>query len=130
MSLTEAKFGHFTLTPSSIVSPRADGRGHTSISEAAAQGHEDVIRLLLTEGANPNALNDSNRSAIWRACYNGHVGALTLLLEAGADPLFRDKVSFTHKAFVTFGGCLYYFFLRGSSVLIVSHSCTVSGTTV
>lgn len=69
-----------------------DGRGHTSVSEAAAQGHEDILRLLLAEGANPNALNDSGRSGLWRACYNGHIGTLTLLLEAGADASFRDKV--------------------------------------
>ncbi|CAM9139931.1 unnamed protein product [Scytosiphon promiscuus] len=71
----------------------ADGRGHTSISEAAAQGHESVICLLLAEGANPNALNDNGRSPLWRSCYNGHVAAVRLLLEAGADPSFRDKVS-------------------------------------
>lgn len=73
---------------------RTDGRGHTSISEAAAQGHEDLIRMLLAEGANPNTLNDSGRSALWRSCYNGHVGALKVLLEAGADPSFRDKVGY------------------------------------
>lgn len=78
---------------SSYVANVTDGRGHTSISEAAAQGHDDLIRLLLAEGANPNALNDSGRSALWRSCYNGHTGALKLLLEAGADPSFRDKVS-------------------------------------
>lgn len=77
-----------------LIIPHAciDGRGHTSVSEAAAQGHEDILRLLLAEGANPNALNDSGRSGLWRACYNGQVGTLTLLLEAGADPSFRDKV--------------------------------------
>lgn len=75
--------------------PRTDGRGHTSISEAAAQGHADLIRLLLAEGANPNTLNDSGRSALWRSCYNGHAGTLKVLLEAGADPSFRDKVGYT-----------------------------------
>lgn len=70
----------------------SDGRGHTSISEAAAQGHENVIRLLLAEGANPNAINDTGRSALWRACYNGHMGAVTILLQAGAESSVRDKV--------------------------------------
>lgn len=86
----------FRITRSVVLDTPADGRGHTSISEAAAQGHEDVIKMLLAEGADPNALNDSGRSALWRSCYNGHVGALTLLLEAGADPSFRDKVCRLH----------------------------------
>lgn len=63
------------------------------MSEAAAQGHEDIIRLLLGEGANPNALNDVGRSGLWRACYNGHIAAVTILLGVGADPSFRDKVN-------------------------------------
>lgn len=71
---------------------QADGRGHTSLSEAAAQGHEDIIHLLLKEGANPNALNDVGRSGLWRACYNGHLNVVLILLEAGADPSFRDQV--------------------------------------
>ena len=83
------------LLVASIHLLRADGRGHTCISEAAAQGHEDLIKFLLAEGANPNALNDSGRSALWRSCYNGHVGALKILLEAGADPSFRDRVGVT-----------------------------------
>lgn len=53
-----------------------------------------MIRLLLAEGGDPNVLNDTGRSALWRACYNGHASTLRVLLEAGADPSFRDRVRF------------------------------------
>lgn len=101
------------VLPTYLMLPQADGRGHTSISEAASQGHEDVMRLLLAEGANPNALNDSGRSALWRACYNGHVGALTLLLEAGANPSFRDKVGATSDAGMCWDTALFVFSING-----------------
>jgi ankyrin repeat protein len=70
-----------------------DGRKHTALSEAACQGHIDVVKFLLENGADPNALNDNGRSPLWRASFNGHVEVVQALLEAGANPQFRDKVS-------------------------------------
>ncbi|CAM9380746.1 unnamed protein product [Chrysoparadoxa australica] len=75
-----------------------DGRGHTGVSEAGSQGHLEILRLLIDEhGANPNALNDSGRSALWRAAYNGHSEAVALLLEKGksacAEFHHKDKIS-------------------------------------
>lgn len=48
-----------------------DGRKHTALSEAAAQGHLPVVELLLSLGADPNSLSDTGRSPVWRAAFNG-----------------------------------------------------------
>ncbi|KAG7396013.1 hypothetical protein PHYBOEH_002885 [Phytophthora boehmeriae] len=68
-----------------------DGHGHTALSEAACQGHKQIVRLLLERGADPNKCNDENRSPMYRAAYNGHLETLQLLLESGGDPRFRSK---------------------------------------
>jgi len=70
-----------------------DGRKHTALSEAACQGHIEVISHLLQIGADPNSTSDTGRSPLWRAAFNGHVEAVKMLLEAGASPEFVDKVS-------------------------------------
>ena len=70
-----------------------DGRKHTALSEASCQGHLHVVNFLLESGADPNSLNDTGRSPLWRAAFNGHSEVVQVLLEAGADPQYRDKVS-------------------------------------
>ena len=50
-----------------------DGRKHKALSEAACQGHIEVIQYLLSIGADPNSLNDTGRSPLWRAAFNGHI---------------------------------------------------------
>ncbi len=70
-----------------------DGRKHSALSEAACQGHIHVIQYLLENGADPNTLNDTGRSPLWRASFNGHAEAVRILLNAGSNPQHRDKVS-------------------------------------
>lgn len=68
-----------------------DGRGHTALSEAASQGHDNIITHLLALGANPNLCNDTGRSPMYQAAFNGHVNTISLLLESGADREAMDK---------------------------------------
>ncbi|KAK1932498.1 Protein HOS4 [Phytophthora citrophthora] len=68
-----------------------DGHGHTALSEAACQGHNNIVGLLLERGANPNKCNDENRSPLYRAAYNGYIDTIRLLLESGGDPRLRSK---------------------------------------
>lgn len=68
-----------------------DGREHTALSEAAAQGHNHVIEWLLQQGADPNFCNDQGRSPMYRAAFNGHSGTIALLLESGADRELIDR---------------------------------------
>ena len=53
-----------------------DGRKHTALSEAACQGHVNVMTHLLQIGADPNSTSDTGRSPLWRAAFNGHLEVL------------------------------------------------------
>ncbi|KAM0941597.1 putative chromatin remodeling & transcription regulator ABTB family [Dioscorea sansibarensis] len=52
--------------------------------EAARAGDRDRLRLLLDAGANVNARDRWDSSALYYACLAGHVEAARMLLEAGA----------------------------------------------
>ncbi len=70
-----------------------DGRKHTALSEAASQGHSNIVAFLIEAGADPNSLSDTGRSPMWRAAFNGHIDIVTYLLEAGSDSTHRDTTS-------------------------------------
>lgn len=95
-----------------------DGRKHSALSEAASQGHFDIVSYLLELGADPNSLSDTGRSPLWRAglserkilismfiylvfiyrilsylAFAGHVSVCQCLLEAGSDPVYHDTTS-------------------------------------
>ena len=70
-----------------------DGRKHTALSEGACQGHAPLCAFLIEQGADPNALSDTGRSPLWRACFSGHLETARLLLECGGSPECRDSVS-------------------------------------
>jgi len=59
----------------------------TALMEAAAAGHIDVLKLLISRGADVNAMTDSffEQPAIFKAAEGGHFEAVRLLLEAGSD---------------------------------------------
>jgi ankyrin repeat protein len=54
------------------------------ILEAAANGHTDVIRLLLENGANINQKGKYGQNALILASENGQEAAVRMLIEAGA----------------------------------------------
>ncbi|XP_054980470.1 IQ motif and ankyrin repeat domain-containing protein 1 [Sorex araneus] len=63
-----------------------DGYGNTPLSEAAAGGQPQAIRLLAELGANPNSKGAFGRTPLYRAAFGGHLEAVEVLLQLGADP--------------------------------------------
>ncbi len=61
----------------------ADNQGFTALHVAAANGHVDIISLLLKLGASISSKDFTKATALHHASMNGHSGAVELLLSAG-----------------------------------------------
>jgi ankyrin repeat protein len=65
----------------------ATSNGTTGLMKAAHSGREEVVKLLLAAGADPNRRDNTNGvSALILAASSGHVAIASLLLRSGADP--------------------------------------------
>ncbi len=64
--------------------------GVYSLSEAAAAGDEAVLKARLSEGENPNQVDEVGSSPLHYAAMGESARVLQLLLEAGADTAARD----------------------------------------
>lgn len=69
------------------------------ISSAAANGHLEIVKMLLDAGADPRLAeaNAPNGFALWAAANGGHRDCAKLLLDAGASP--HDPVESCGTAF-------------------------------
>lgn len=64
-----------------------DGYGDTPLLLAAVNGHTEVIKRLLAEGADPDLKDNQGCTALLLAARNGHVKAVELSLTTGQTPL-------------------------------------------
>ncbi|KAJ5556434.1 hypothetical protein N7494_000349 [Penicillium frequentans] len=62
-----------------------DTTGSFPLTWASLKGHYDVVRLMITHGADINARGGDYGSALVAACSEGHYKVVQLLLERGAD---------------------------------------------
>lgn len=87
---------HYGLTESvrylmaGILNPRPPNP-QTALFIAASAGHESVVHLLLSNGADPNHSNQSGETALLLASSGGHEPLVQLLLDNGADPCISDN---------------------------------------
>ncbi|KNZ57058.1 hypothetical protein VP01_2253g3 [Puccinia sorghi] len=59
--------------------------GNNLLMLAAYHGKAELVRFLLSRGANPDRLNDRGQSAVSGAVFKGWTEVVKALLEAGAD---------------------------------------------
>ena len=70
-----------------------DGRGGTMppLAAAALRGHTILVRLLIRNKADVNAVGENNLSALMNAVKLNHLGVAKVLLEAGANTRVLDR---------------------------------------
>ena len=69
-----------------------DTEGDTPLHKAAKHGHLDVVRILVDNAANTEAITyDSGFTALHLAATEGHVAVVKLLLQNGASPYTGAK---------------------------------------
>ena len=63
--------------------------GMRALHAACYHGHDEVVQLLVTSGAEVDALDNWQRTPLHRAAAAGHVAACGLLLASEANTLMR-----------------------------------------
>ncbi|CDO76857.1 hypothetical protein BN946_scf185033.g54 [Trametes cinnabarina] len=61
-------------------------KGNTLLMLAAYNGHDALVKALLSRGADPNRINDQGQSPLAGAVFKGHDDVVRVLVENGADP--------------------------------------------
>ena len=69
--------------------------GDTALHLAAERGHIDMVRLLLTHGAEVDIFNDIQATPLMCAVENGQLEVVRELLSNGADARLQDNRGFT-----------------------------------
>ncbi|CAJ1334767.1 unnamed protein product [Effrenium voratum] len=73
--------------------PQRDRWGRTLLHHAAANGHEALVELLVEQGAEVDAVDDSQQTPLHLACgISGSAGAAQRLLSAGASTEAQDRL--------------------------------------
>ena len=68
-----------------------DEDNDTALMKAAGQGHLEVVRFLVEQGADPNILNTQGQSALMFAAAGGHFAVVIFLLDSGGYAIEMRK---------------------------------------
>ncbi len=77
---------------------KMDSVGHLPLNEAVQFGNEDIVKLLLQYGADPNSRDSDGRNSLFLSeglLKRTHINIVNLLLQHGADPNCLDKSRIT-----------------------------------
>lgn len=74
-----------------VLAAADDVSGNSALHLCCANGHVDVMRLLLAAGAPPDATNGAGSTALHYAALMGRLDVVKALVEAGAEPVVESK---------------------------------------
>lgn len=64
----------------------SDDTGYTALQYASGNGHEEVVRLLLAQGADPNSkATDTSQTPLISAAWGGYASIANILIASGSD---------------------------------------------
>jgi ankyrin repeat protein len=94
---TACCIGRIDLIPEHADPDAMSADGFCVLALAAAFGHNDIVRLLLDRGANPNAVSPAlgQVPVLQSAVFGRNAEAVRMLVEARADPNGRQGGGFT-----------------------------------
>jgi ankyrin repeat protein len=73
------------------VNSRREPYGNTPLKIASVQGDTPLVEALLAAGADVNARNEDDMTALHYAVSQGHADVVRVLMLAGADPNRLDR---------------------------------------
>ena len=82
-------------TGEAYVNEDKDNDGRTAVHWACSNGHLEIVRLLLCQGADMSIRDNDGDTALHDASSNGHLEIVQLLLCQGADMSIRDDNGWT-----------------------------------
>jgi uncharacterized protein len=86
-----ALYGHLGIVQHLVqAGSPIDGHGWNALHYAVFNGHAEIVRYLLTKGANLNALAPNRQTPLMLAARNGHVDVAKMLVDAGANRELTD----------------------------------------
>ena len=74
---------------------KGSSRDETALIIASCQGHYEIVKLLIDEGAELDIQNDEGVTAQFCAVFFGQVEIVQLLNDAGADPEIVNSLDLT-----------------------------------
>jgi ankyrin repeat protein len=73
----------------------ANKKGWAPLHYAAANGHDDIVKVLLDHSAYVDAGSPNGTTPLMMAARGGHVSTVKLLLDNGADLMVKNQIGMT-----------------------------------
>ena len=92
VATTDSNTDHTNVLPKAGADPNiADGHGETCLHHAVRYAcNKEVLQAIIDHGADVNATNEKNWTALMIASAMSNIDAINVLLKAGADPNIAD----------------------------------------
>ncbi|NXO02312.1 RAI14 protein, partial [Rhinopomastus cyanomelas] len=99
---------------------KQDSEGKTAFHLAAAKGHAECLRIMVTHGADVTAQDGSGHSALHLAAKNSHPDCIKRLLQSKCPPDSTDNSGKTALHYAAACGCLQ------AVQLLCEHKCAIN----